>query len=384
MKKLICNNGKEYSSVMEFCREYEIPKSTVHENLQKKGRFDRGDVSVWWEDMVVQDVIEAHKKQKETLSDKQIIKQLTEETIRLKKQVEIKDALKSVKPSPIVAKYQSSDTESTAVCLFSDLHLEKDIDPETVGFLNEYNIDIAIKRAEKFFIKVAKILEAESHNTRIEHLVLGVLGDLIEGELRLEASQTNNASPLEAIMIAKDILIRGLEYLDNNTTVNKITVITCIANHSRNTQKIHHTNQAEVNLEYMIYKDIQRVFANKPNTKIEVIASKSALTTIDIYGKNISFTHGHHTRYLGGCGGIMIPLNKYFASLNNRQRTDLLCIGHYHDLLFNRNIIVNGSICGTDSFAYNLNLPHQEPQQAFFLINQKYGISKMMPIFCKE
>jgi phenylalanyl-tRNA synthetase alpha subunit len=42
-------------------------------------------------------------------------------------------------------------TESTAILMASDRHIEETIDPETINYLNEYNPKIAKQRAEKFW-----------------------------------------------------------------------------------------------------------------------------------------------------------------------------------------------------------------------------------------
>lgn len=387
----------EYDAVCEYRKS--LGKSFVPKELFKRGKgksyrtrlcdeefkivnnIRSGNVS--GKEIHVDSLIQKRKNEVDLQSYKNTIKKLVDEVSLLRERQGLVDGIRDlhiceIKP-PI---NKSHDLDNTAVSLFSDVHWESRIEPEKVNYLNEYNPQIAAKRCETYFIRLCELLKEEQMHRNVSTLVIGVLGDLLNGWLREEAMQTNYQAPLVALREVKIMLCRGLKYVKEHAKVDRIIVTMCVANHSRTTNKVQHGNIVETNLEYLIYKEIQAEAEMLGLGDMEIRVSEGALDFIKVYDKVIAFQHGHiGFKYNGGVGGIMIGLNKYFANLNNRERVDYLCIGHYHQLLYTQKIIVNGSICGIDSYAYNLNLPYEQPQQALFFINSKYGRTKTLPIF---
>jgi kynurenine formamidase len=63
-------------------------------------------------------------------------------------------------------------TQSTAVMLASDWHIEENINPETINYLNEYNPEIAKERAEKFWQNGLHLIDMMAKDERIENVVV--------------------------------------------------------------------------------------------------------------------------------------------------------------------------------------------------------------------
>jgi hypothetical protein len=76
---------------------------------------------------------------------------------------------------------KTSQKEAVAVGVASDWHIDEEVKSEEIGGLNEFNLDIAIKRSEIFFTRFLKLLELcrngeqLTHTTRIAYKSLRVV-----------------------------------------------------------------------------------------------------------------------------------------------------------------------------------------------------------------
>jgi len=173
------------------------------------------------------DIIEQHKtkivERKKTHEEQSAIKKLLEKNSILERELdasmEIKNGLK-----PFIMEYKVSDKlgEAVAVVVASDFHIEETVRPETVNGLNKYTLDIAQKRAEQFFVNTLKLVEKEQTATRIDTLVLVLLGDFISGNIHEELLETCSLRPIEAIIMAENLLVSGIDYLLANSKLKLI------------------------------------------------------------------------------------------------------------------------------------------------------------------
>ena len=96
------------------------------------------------------------------------------------------------------------------------------------------------------------------------------------------------------------------------------------------------------------------------------------------------FWHGDSVKYGGGIGGLTIPLIKAIHKYNEQVDAYFNFMGHYHQLWqATRDCIVNGSGIGVSPYAQRIGASPEEPMQSFALMDNKYGITAKMPIFCK-
>ena len=57
-----------------------------------------------------------------------------------------------------------------------------------------------------------------------------------------------------------------------------------------------------------------------------------------------------------------------------------MILGHWHQWIMLKRLIVNGSLKGMDEYAYANNFPFEEPQQGMWLTHPEHGITIPMPI----
>lgn len=288
---------------------------------------------------------------------------------RLQKLVSIKDGVKIFKNIKIEPSKHSKDNEATAVVLASDWHLEQRVDSSKIIYPNEYNLQIAEKRAKQFFQATVVLLKEAEQNVKIKNLVLWLGGDFITGNIHTENLKVCQLGPAQAICFARDLLISGIEFLLKETNVD-ITIPFNHGNHARITDKVWKSTEEDNSLEYILYDDIAYHFKNE--RRIKMVAPTGSVATVEIYGLKIGFVHGHHGfRYLDGVGGLYIPARKYIMRKFRKANYYLICMGHHHQYLQDTMFLCNGSMIGYDQYADSCGFDYSVPTQTFFLIEEK-------------
>lgn len=259
-------------------------------------------------------------------------------------------------------------SEATAVIVASDWHWAETVHAENVNGLNEYNTTIAKQRAEKFFVNAVKLLEIFKAHSKIDTLVIALLGDFINGELRDEAMQNNGELTMDELLGVQEALLSGIKYVLANTKVN--LVIPCHSgNHGRVTKKVNISTEAGNSLEYVMYHMLARELQNEK--RVQFIIPTSYHSFVDVAGYTIRFHHGHAMKYNGGVGGITISVAKAIAQWNKARRADLEIFGHFHTRKDGGNFICNGSLIGWNEYSNFIKADYEKPTQVFLLIDHK-------------
>jgi hypothetical protein len=280
------------------------------------------------------------------------------------------DAVKVVSEanSYTIPKGKNEESVVTAVAVASDWHWAEQVHADNVNGLNEYTPTIAKSRAEAFFRNTVKLTEIFRKSSRMDTLVLALLGDFINGELREEAMQNNAELTMDEVLSVSEVLISGIQYILDNTDL--ALVVPCHSgNHARVTRKIHVSTEAGNSLEYVMYHMLARHF--KGEKRVKFIIPTSYHSFLDIAGYTIRFHHGHALRYAGGIGGLFIPAFKAISQWNKARHADLDVFGHFHQTKDGGNFVCNGSLIGWNEYANFIKADFEKPKQTFFLIDHK-------------
>lgn len=280
----------------------------------------------------------------------------------------------------IVQAPKSGERSTIAIAQFSDQHIDEVVLSESVMGMNEYNLDIATNRFKTHFAKLHKLITHHQSHYNIREAVLLFEGDTIGGWIHDELAQTNSLSPNEAIYHAKSLYVSGLKYLDENLNVDKITVVCICGNHSRETKRIQYSNFNDTNKEYWMYLEIKSICEMLGLKKVEFIIPKSEMAVISLFDKKYLVAHGHQFKYAGGIGGIFPSMLRWFSGMAKTLGVETAFIGHYHQSIFTKRVIVNGSSKGYDAYALGKNLEYEKPSQNLILLDSQYGFCSYQPI----
>lgn len=279
-----------------------------------------------------------------------------------------------------IEKPDGMKTASTAVMVASDWHVEETVDPETVNYLNEYNIQIAEERAKKFFANGMYLIDTLTESQNIDTVILALLWDFISWYIHPELMENNGLSPTQATLLVRKLLISGIDYILENCK-HKIVVVTAFGNHWRTTEKKMISTSWKNSYEWMMYNIIADEY--KDNDRIQFKIEKWYHNYINVYDKVLRTHHGDWMKYQGWVGWITIPVNKAIAQRNKAKHADIDVFGHRHQLRDWGNYVSNGSLIGYWPYAESIKADFEEPRQAFFLINSEFGKTISAPILLK-
>lgn len=264
----------------------------------------------------------------------------------------------------------TSKHEATAVVVASDWHLEERVDPSTVNDKNEFDPQIAERRIKTFFQKCVHITDLFRAGMQINRLVLALLGDMITGYIHEELVEDNYLSPIQATLLAKNLITGGIEYLLNEGNFEEIIIVCKFGNHGRTTLKRRISSSFKNSYEWGMYQDLANTY--KDHEKVKIVAENGYHTFLPVYDNFvIRFHHGDAMRFMGGVGGITIPANKAIAQWNKSERVDLDVFGHFHQFFYSGPFLCNGSLIGYNAYSVSIKAEYQPPIQGYFLVNRR-------------
>jgi len=363
-QKIVASDGNVYYSIRNLAEAIHSDRTCIARDFRLKGRYEKNGVVYTLCD--IND--ESNKVKVVTIEKERDDEDEYQEFLEAKKVTQQPFQIYKLKP------WKRSRGYRYAVALFSDAHIEETVKPESVNFLNEYNIDIAEKRIKNYFVNLATCLERDE----VEELIFASLGDTISGYIHAELEQTNGMSPLEATFKAQSLIYSGLRYLRldaNLPKLKKIRFVGIVGNHSRTTKKIQHSNGYKLSYEWLMYQNIKKE-CEITNLDIDFFIPESELAIIKtVDEKTFIFAHGFQIKS-GGTGtvcGIYPALNRLVLKYSKVFKQDMLFIGHFHSSVNTPNAVVNGSIISYNAFALTNGFEYERPQQQYICYDSELG-----------
>lgn len=275
--------------------------------------------------------------------------------------------------------------EGTPLVLASDWHVEEEVKPEQVEGRNRYNLDIAARRMERFFEAVRWGIGQQRDTFKIRDLILWAGGDFITNFLHDDDAESNQLSPLDALLFWQSNFVKGLLYLLEDTDIEQFIIPMNDGNHGRepNTRRMRNATRTSHSLEVFMYAQLKLRFENEPRLKF--ILPTSQFTYLDdVYGRTIRFLHGDVFKYQGGVGGLTIPLLRALPRWESVKRADLTCMGHWHQRICLPNVMVNGSLIGYNSYAMGGGFNFEAPVQSMRMLDPDRWCSSDIPLWVSE
>jgi hypothetical protein len=286
----------------------------------------------------------------------------------------------SYKPDDYKIKQKGKKTEATFFALASDWHLGEKVEKKQVNGLNEFNRDIATRRARTFFNSLMNYIEMYRTRSVIRKCVFSILGDMISGFIHEDLRETNEMSVPDTCILLHELLVPGLELLEKEGKFDELYVVFSTGNHGRLTHRPRIKNRNDTNLEYLTYLYLALWFRMK-GSKIKFMIPDGYFTYLSVYDKITRHHHGDYIRYQGGIGGVHIPLNKALAQWDRGRRADIDVMGHWHTNFGSSRYHLNGSLIGYNEFAMSIKAIYEPPSQSCFLVHSTWGKTSEGPIF---
>ncbi|WP_164714663.1 LysR family transcriptional regulator [Burkholderia ambifaria] len=325
---------------------------------------------------LLQDENRRLRKQAETLAESA----LNEEQIR-RQIFEIAHA-KPTTPAWIERSAAAGATTTGVPILFgSDWHWGEVVKPSEIGGVNEYNLTIARERLNKLIERTINLLTRHMVKPDYPGIVFALGGDMVSGNIHEELSETNEEPIMTVVLDLVDHLIVAIKRLK---AVFGRVFLPCVAgNHGRMHKKMRAKESNFNSFDWLIYQCLDRHFQDDPDVVFFIPDGPDAL--VSVYGYRYLFTHGNQFRGGDGMIGPLGPITRGDHKKRSRnaqinQEYDTLVIGHFHQLLQMRRIIMNGSLIGYNEYAHANNFGFEQPQQALWISHPDHGITFSMPV----
>lgn len=297
-------------------------------------------------------------------------------------QVENLTALHSAPVEPIVARRgigEGMRRQGTPVLVMSDLHIEEKVTTEKTMGLNEYNPEIAkrcIERCAEAFEWFEK--EKKSH-WDMRTAIVAIIGDTFSGWIHAELVESNFMSPVRAAAWLQDELERALRTMLNTTNFEKIIVVFKDGNHGRLTQKIRCSTRTENSLEWFMFHTLAQRLKDEPRLQFQI--DDSIYSYLDIYGRTLALTHGDQFQYMGGVGGLLIPVRRGLNEARKYRPVDTFVMGHFHTYMPLDDVHVNGSAIGVTPYSLSKSIPPERRRQSWFLLDSANWKTENAPVW---
>jgi hypothetical protein len=154
-------------------------------------------------------------------------------------------------------------------------------------------------------------------------------------------------------------------------------------NHGRNTMKMRAKDRHHTSFDWMLYTFLAKHFEGDRRVTFYIPDGPDAFYRI--YEHKYLLTHGDQFRGGDGIIGALGPLTRGNQKKHSRNSQidmayDTMICGHWHQDIFLRRLIVNGSPKGYDEYAYANNFGFEPPSQQLWVTHPKYRITYRMPV----
>ncbi|GBG14893.1 uncharacterized protein NMK_2494 [Novimethylophilus kurashikiensis] len=267
----------------------------------------------------------------------------------------------------------------------SDWHWGEVVNPTEIGGVNEYNLVIARSRLRTLIESTIELLTKHMVNPQYPGIIFALGGDMVSGNIHEELSETNDMPIMPVVLDLIDHLIAAINRLKE---VFGRVFLPCVAgNHGRLHKKMRAKESNFSSYDWLIYQTLDRYFAEDEDVIFYIPDGSDAL--ISVYGHKYLITHGNQFRGGDGMIGPLGPITRGDHKKRSRnaqigQEYDTLVIGHFHQLLQMRRIIMNGSLIGYNEYAHANNFGYEPPQQALWITHPERGITFSMPVHLGE
>lgn len=308
-----------------------------------------------------------------------------EELERVVDMFDLVDKASVKQPQWLGPKAPAKKKHATLALLLSDTHFDEVVNPEEVGGLNKYDRKIAEQRLQNWTGNSIKLARHYLSGLTYDGVVLMLGGDTFSGDIHEELAQTNADTILGSVLHWSEQISAAIDVFASE--FGKVHIAAVPGNHGRLTRKPRAKLRAKTNIDWLLAKMVERQYAASKNVTFQVSENADAL--INIYGQGHLLTHGDQVNGGGGIGGIWPPIMRMRARKAQRameisQPFQTLWMGHWHQLIQTPGIVVNGSLKGTDEYAWLNNFGHEVPQQALAVVTPEHGVTMQAPVFCMD
>ncbi len=272
----------------------------------------------------------------------------------------------------------------TAILMASDWHWGERVDLAAMDGLNSYDVNIAGRRAARFFQASGDLATKHWTGPPPARLILILGGDMTSGEIHDELAKTNEALSIPAVKQCAGAIMAGIRLLLDRLPC-PIDVINLPGNHGRSTRKPESKAAALTSYDTLLGDVLDLAFRDEPRVSFFSPVSGDAVFSID--GWTFLATHGDRIGSRGGMGfvgpaataarGFKRVIADYAA---RGALIDFILCGHFHNALRLEEGWVNGCLVGPSEFARDGRFRPRPASQTFLAVHPRRGVTQVREI----
>ena len=255
----------------------------------------------------------------------------------------------------IVFDYVDRESTKDIFVSLADLHIGQTFD----NAFGKYNSDIAKERLEEYLDKIVEI--AEIHN--VENVYVGLLGDLISGNIRTSIQVSNRENLIEQLKLTAEYIANFITELSER--FKHVYVAGCAGNHSRLVAN-KDLDIKDERLDDLLLWIVSALLKHIPNITVNTKSIDNTIAEMSIRGKDYTLVHGDHENWnANDISKLSMMLKKFPYAIINGHR-------HYpaYTEINGIRLIQSGSLAGSgDPYTITQRLSGK-PSQTVLVIDE--------------
>jgi hypothetical protein len=309
--------------------------------------------------------------------------ELTDKLVR--EQIFKLGAVNAATPDWVLNTKITSSKPGVPTLFFSDWHWGEVVDPAQVNGVNEFNLEIAHKRARQLVETAVDLLKHHMVNPNYPGIVLLLGGDMFSGDVHEELSQTNSGPIMPMFVDLFGVLTWAIKTLADE--FGRVFVVSVCGNHPRLSQKPRMKHRTYTNFDWLLSTMLESSFKQSRDTRVQFLTPSSSDAFYNVCGHRYYLCHGDDFRGGESIIGAIGPLTRGLKRKLSRSTAidlpfDTMVCGHWHQWIPLPRLIVNGSLKGYDEYANRNSFEFEPPTQGLWLTHPERGITFTMPIYC--
>jgi predicted phosphodiesterase len=316
---------------------------------------------------------------------------VTKERDRLMTQlnlIEEAGATKVKRPAWMMPTEKKGVVHNATLCLLiTDTHFDEEVNADEVDGINAYNREIAELRLRHCFERTVHLARKYLSGLKYDGVCLMLGGDIFSGNIHQELERTNRDTLFGSLLHWIGPMSAGVTMLADE--FGKVHVAGVPGNHGRMTRKPIAKQRSADNLDWLLYRLMQRDLHSDRRVTWEI--AQAADAHVQVYNTRFLLTHGDQFRGGSGISGALAPLMLGSHRKTRRQSAagrpyDCMVMGHWHQNIYlpSRGLIVGGCLKGYDEFAYVSNFEPEPAQQSLWVTTPEHGITFSAPVFVQN
>jgi len=290
-------------------------------------------------------------------------------------------------PDWLVKIKPSGKAQHVPMAIWSDWHCGEVVSLSETNGQNEFNTAIFERRVRRLVEKTIHLCRSHGPGN-YPGIVVNLLGDMVSGALHAELLKTDEEEIIPSALRVRDILAWALGQIADE--FGKVYIPCTSGNHGRNTMKPQFKRTVFENFDWLIYQLLARHFEKDRRLTFDIPDSNEV--SYRVFGLRFLAMHGDMLGVKGGDGiiGSLGPILRGEMKVGKQasamgRHYDVLLLGHWHQHIMLRRIIVAGTLKGWDEFAAKaLRAPPAPPSQPLWFVESRVGIVQSMEIYLEE